>query len=187
MLVRDHTSKAFHPKYKDFCIVGLLGKNRVEIKDNHRHTTKVHHRDVKKIPMTEKVCQLYEEEQIGKVRNGRKAVPSSKIPDLGWDATEEIETQGKEDRSAPRMAETQEKSESEATVQIVPETIIAILVLILTFLETIKSHIKRISETWKIAEQAVTKTTRTTGHNKLSSLHRILNGKHHHTGNGTAK
>ena len=29
ILVRDHTSKAFQPKYKDFCIVGLLGKNQV--------------------------------------------------------------------------------------------------------------------------------------------------------------
>ena len=27
VLVRDHTSKVFQPKYKDFCIVGLLGKN----------------------------------------------------------------------------------------------------------------------------------------------------------------
>ena len=26
ILVRDHTSKAFQPKYKDFCIIGLLGK-----------------------------------------------------------------------------------------------------------------------------------------------------------------
>ena len=81
VLVRDHTSKVFQPKYKDFCIVGLLGKNQVETKDNYGHTTKVHHRDVEKIPMMEKVCQLYEEEQIGKVRNGRKAVPSSRMPD----------------------------------------------------------------------------------------------------------
>ena len=35
--------------------------------------------------MTEKVCQLHEEEQMGKVREGRKAVPSNKMPDLGWD------------------------------------------------------------------------------------------------------
>ena len=83
VLVRDHTLKAFQPKYKDFCIIGLLGKNQIEIKDNHCHTTKVHHRDVKKIPMTGKVCQLYEEEQVGKLREGRKAVPSSKMPDLG--------------------------------------------------------------------------------------------------------
>ena len=68
ILVRDHTSKAFQPNYKDFCIVGLLGKNQFEIKDNHGHVTKVHHRDVKKIPMTEKVCKLYEEEQTGKTR-----------------------------------------------------------------------------------------------------------------------
>ena len=39
VLIRDHTLKAFQPKYKDFCIIGLLGKNQVEIKDNHGHTT----------------------------------------------------------------------------------------------------------------------------------------------------
>ena len=88
VLIRDHTSETFQPKYKDFCIVGLLGKNQVEIKDNHGHTTKVHRRDVKKIPMTEKVCQLYEEEQIGKVREGRKIVPNNKMPDLVWDIAE---------------------------------------------------------------------------------------------------
>ena len=69
-------------------MIGLLGKNQIEVKDNHGHTTKLHDRDVKKIPMTEKVCQLYEDEQIGKVREGRKAVPSSKMPDLGWDIAE---------------------------------------------------------------------------------------------------
>ena len=26
VLIRDHTSKAFQPKYKDFCIVGLIRK-----------------------------------------------------------------------------------------------------------------------------------------------------------------
>ena len=88
ILVRDHTSKAFQPKYKDFCIVGLLGKNQVKIKDNHGHVTKVHGRDIKKIPMTEKVCKLYEEEQTGKTREGRKAVPNSKMPDLAWDTVD---------------------------------------------------------------------------------------------------
>ena len=39
VLVRDHTSKAFQPKYKDFCIIGLLGKKKVEINDNHGHIT----------------------------------------------------------------------------------------------------------------------------------------------------
>ena len=93
VLVRDHTSKAFQPKYKDFCIVGLLGKNQIEIKDNHGHITKVHRKDVKKIPMTEKVCQLYEEEQLGKTREGRKAIPANKMPELGWDIVETLEIQ----------------------------------------------------------------------------------------------
>ena len=61
-----------------------MGKNQVEIKDNHGHVTKVHCRDIKKIPMTEKVCKLYEEEQIRKTREGRKAVPTRKMPNLGW-------------------------------------------------------------------------------------------------------
>ena len=91
VLVRGHTSEAFQPKYKDFCIVGLLGKNQIEIKDNHGHITKVHRRDVKKIPMAEKVCQLYEEEQLGKTREGRKAVPANKMPELGWDIAETLE------------------------------------------------------------------------------------------------
>ena len=50
VLVRDHTSKAFQPKYKDFCIIGLLGKNQVEIKDNHGHTTKFHQQGCEKDP-----------------------------------------------------------------------------------------------------------------------------------------
>ena len=71
-----------------------MGKNQVKIKDNHGHVTKVHHRDVKKIPMTEKVCKQYEEEQTGKTREGRKAVPNSKMPDLAWDIADTQLTQG---------------------------------------------------------------------------------------------
>ena len=137
ILVRDHTSKAFQPKYKDFCVVGLLGKNQIEIKDNHGHTTKVHCRDIKKIPMTEKICQLYEEEQVGKVRDGRKAIPSSKMPDLGWDITEEIETPVK----IVKPDEIQEIAETDSTVPVFLQTVIAIVIVILTLLEFIKTHI----------------------------------------------
>ena len=81
----------------------------MEIKNNHGHTTKVHHRDIKKIPMTEKVCQLYEEEQVGKTRDGRKTVPASKMPDLGWDIVEtQLQKNGK-------SIETQDKPENNAT------------------------------------------------------------------------
>ena len=190
VLVRDHTSKAFQPKYKDFCIIGLLGKNQ----DNHGHTTKVHRRDVKKIPMTEKVCQLYEEEQVGKVRNGKKAIPDSKMPDLGWDATEELEVQ--------------EVSQIEHSVPIFPETLIAIALVIAAFLGNINTYIqeilklsrkatqavsqmtktishnnliKRASETYRRTVQVITDTTRMTHHNSHPNPHRIPNRNHHHT------
>ena len=136
VLVRDHTSKAFQPKYKDFCIIGLLGKNQVEVKDNHGHTTKVHCRDVKKIPMTEKICQLYEEEQMGKVREGRKAVPPNKMPELGWDIAEtHIQT-----TSGQQEATRTNSQQTPHTLQVM----ITIAILISAVLEHIKIHIQEI-------------------------------------------
>ena len=119
--------KAFQPKYKDFCIIGLLGKNQIEIKDNHGHTTKVHHKDVKKIPMAEKVCQLYEEEQVGKTREGRKAVPANKMPDLGWDITETLS-----------IEENERKSKLTLTLQ----TIVALTIMITRVLRQIVTYME---------------------------------------------
>ena len=79
-----------------------MGKNQVKIKDNHGHVTKVHRRDVKKIPMTEKVCKLYKEEQTGKTREGRKAVPNSKMPDLAWNIAETQLTQGSQKKTTQK-------------------------------------------------------------------------------------
>ena len=132
VLVRDHMSKAFQPKYKDFCIIGLLGKNQVEVKDNYGHTTKVHRRDMKKIPMTEKICQLYEKEQVGKVRGGRKAVPANKMPELGWDMAEtDIQT-------IPKNTQL----DNQQTTHIL-EIMIIIAILIAIVLEFIKTHIQK--------------------------------------------
>ena len=44
----------------------------------------MHRRDVKKIPMTDKISQIYEEEQVNKIRNGRRLVPDNKMPNLHW-------------------------------------------------------------------------------------------------------
>ena len=142
ILVRDHTSKAFQPKYKDFCIVGLLGKNQVEIKDNHGHMTKVHRRDVKKIPMTEKVCQLYEEEQLGKTREGRKAVPTNKMPHLGWDIAETQLIQENQGNNNPHM-----------TLPL--QTLITIIIMLITSLEHITAYVKKIPKFAKKTAQAV--------------------------------
>ena len=151
ILIWDHTSKAFQPKYKDFCIVGLLGKKQVEIKDNHRHVSKVHHRDVKKIPMTDKVCKLYEEEQTGKMREGRKAVPNSKMPDLAWDIAETQSTQ-----------EAQKENNSNTTPPL--QTLVIVIILIIAIVKQTTTQIKKIA---KKAMQVIENTTKEASHNKI--------------------
>ena len=163
VLVRDHTSKTFQPKYKDFCIVGLLGKNQVEIKDNHGHTTKVHCRDVKKIPITGKVCQLYEEEQIGKVREGRKTVPNNKMPDLGWDIAE---TQLQRVNCNNGKAQgNPENNNPHTTLPL--QVMITIAIIITTLLENITAYIQEIPKTMRNAAQMIKTMTRNISHNRL--------------------
>ena len=162
ILIRDHTSKAFQPKYKDFCIVGLLGKSQVEIKDNHGHVTKVHRRDVKKIPMTEKVCKLYKEEQIGKTREGRKAVPTSKLPDLGWDIAE-----------TQLIQENQKENNSNLTPPL--QTLIMIIILTIAILKQIITQIK------EIAKRAVQVTENTIKEASCSKLFQNIKDFHRTT------
>ena len=151
ILVRDHTSKAFQPKYKDFCIVRLLGKNQVEIKDNHGHITKVHCIDIKKIPMAEKVCKLYKEEQTGKTREGRKAVPTSKMPDLGWDIA-----------MTQLIQENQKESSSNMTPPL--QTLIMIIILIIAIVKQMTTQIKEIA---KKAVQVMENTIKEASCNKI--------------------
>ena len=143
VLVRDHTSKVFQPKYKDFCITGFLGKNQVEVKDNHGHTTKVHRRDVKKIPMTDKICQMYEEEQVNKTRNGRKLVPDNKMPNLSWNL-EKQETPHKENIQA-----IEEKDNQNRTLQVFINMIILIYSYILLIQNIVSQYTKTSAEAAK--------------------------------------
>ena len=91
----------------------------------------------KKIPMTEKVYQFYEEEQIGKVREGRKAVPSSKMPDLGWDIGEtQLQKESKQ-------IEVQENSEINNPCTALPlQSMIPIVVIIKTILEHFIAYVQ---------------------------------------------
>ena len=59
VLVKDHTSKTFMPKYKtDFRVIRVLG-NKVEVKDNNGKMSWYHISDVKKTDMVTKlICQL---------------------------------------------------------------------------------------------------------------------------------
>ena len=128
-----------------------MGKNQVEIKDNHGHITKVHCRDIKKIPMTEKVCKLYEEEQTGKTREGRKAVPTSKMPDLGWDIAE-----------TQLIQENQKESSSNMTPPL--QTLVTIIILIIAIVKQMTTQIKEIA---KRAVQAMENTIKEASHNKI--------------------
>ena len=105
----------------------------MEIKDNHGHITKVHRRDMKKIPMTEKVCKLYQEEQIGETREGRKVVPNSKMPNLAWDIAETQLTQ-----------EAQRENNSNITQLL--QTLITVIILIIAILIQTTTQIKEITQ-----------------------------------------
>ena len=145
---RDHTSKVFQPKYKDFCITGFLGKNQIEVKHNHSHTTKVHRRDVKKIPMIDKISQIYEEEQINKTRNGRKLVPENKMPNLHWNL-EKQETVQKEE-----IQETQVANRLNRMQRVIIYIIIFIHSYILQIQDTVFKYAKSVIETTQNAVRA---------------------------------
>ena len=89
MLVRDHDSKVFQPKYLDYCVVQMKGTNQVLMKDNHGHETKVHRRDLKVIDSDIKITELYAELRALGTRDTQHCMPVKQIPDLGWKKPEE--------------------------------------------------------------------------------------------------
>ena len=66
VLVRDHTSKSFMPKYKtDYRVIRVLG-NKVEVKDNNGKMSWFHISDVKKTDnITKLICQLPDYDAFG--------------------------------------------------------------------------------------------------------------------------
>ena len=66
VLVRDHTSKSFMPKYKtDYPVIRVLG-NKVEVKDNNGKMSWFHISDMKKTDMvTKSICQLPDYDAFG--------------------------------------------------------------------------------------------------------------------------
>ena len=86
VLVKDHTAKAFQPKFKDYCVVDILGTGRIIVKDNHGKLTTFHRRDVKPIDMDIKIAEFFEEEcQNFRTRDANHIMPKTKIPDLTWE------------------------------------------------------------------------------------------------------
>ena len=88
VLVKDHTSKTFMPKYKtDFCVIRVLG-NKVEVKDNNGKMSWYHISDVKKTDMVTKlICQLPDYDAFGRI--GRLNFNPERVQDLGWTANDQ--------------------------------------------------------------------------------------------------
>ena len=83
VLVRDHTSKFFMPKYNvDFGGVRIQG-NKVEVNDNKGKLTWYHISDIKKTNMiTKLICQLPDVDAFG--RKGRLSFDPENVKDLAW-------------------------------------------------------------------------------------------------------
>ena len=101
--------------------------------------------------MTEKVCKLYEEEQAGKTREGRKAVPNSKIPDLGWDIAEKQLTQEAKRENNPNMTPPL-------------QTLVTGIILIIAIVKQTTAQIKKIA---KKATQVIENVTKEASRNKV--------------------
>ena len=112
--------------------------------------------------MTEKVCQLYEEEQIGKVREGRKAIPSNKMPDLGWDIAE---TQLHKESEQVEYQESSQTNTQQTTRCL--QAMITIAIIITTILEHIKAYIQEILEITRKTTQALKTMTKKISRSKL--------------------
>ena len=116
VLVRDHDSKVFKPKYLDYCVVKMAGKNQVIVKDNHGHETKVHRRDLKVIDSDTKVAEMYEELRKEGRGDVQHCMPVKQIPDLNWkkeniekENTEQSTGKETENRTGPTLRSSKRK------------------------------------------------------------------------------
>ena len=129
VLVRDHDSKVSKPKYLDYCVVKMAGKNQVIVKDNHGHETKVHRRDLKVIDSDAKVAEMYEDLSKEGRRDAQHCIPMKQIPDLEWEK-ENTQPQNIEQKSEKETEErtgpTLMSSKKKQTVNEVKEQVEAV-------------------------------------------------------------
>ena len=129
VLVIDHDSKVFKPKYLDYCVVKMAGKNQVIVKDNHGHETKVHRRDLKVIDSDAKVAEMYADLRKEGRRDAQHCMPVKQIPDLEWEK-ESTEPQNTEQKSGNdterRTGPTLRSSKNKQTMNEIKEHVEAI-------------------------------------------------------------
>ena len=101
--------------------------------------------------MTEKVCKLYEEEQTVKTREGRKVVPTSKMPDLAWDIAE-----------TQLIQEAQKENSQNMTPSL--QIIVMVITLIIAIVKQTTTQIKKIA---KKAVHVIENMTKEASRNKI--------------------
>ena len=118
VLVRDHNSKVFKPKYLDYCVVKMAGKIQIIVKDNHGHETKVHRRDLKVINSDAKVAEMYEKLRKEGRRDAQHCMPVKQIPNLEWEKekteppkTEQNPRRNTEERTGPTLRSSKHNQE----------------------------------------------------------------------------
>ena len=116
VLVRDHDSKVFKPKYLDYYVVKMAVKKKIIVKDNHSHETKMHRRDLKVIDSNTKVAEMYDELRKEGKRDAQHCMPVKQIPDLNWKKkniekgnTEQSVRKETENRTGPTLRSSKRK------------------------------------------------------------------------------
>ena len=113
VLMRNHTAKPFKAISTHYICVGFQGKNRVFLKDNHGTITKVNRKYVTPVEMDIKIAELFNESrQNSKIRDAQLAMPTSKIPDLGWQFDVDIQLVEPITEQIYSLEPTQEKAQT---------------------------------------------------------------------------
>ena len=107
--------------------------------------------------MTEKVCQQYEEEQLGKTREGRKAVPTNKMPELGWDITEALEIK--------------ENKHNVNNIPLALQTIVTIIIIISIIIRLSTTQLRKLATFLKEVAITTLKTSRNVYRQNMEKLH----------------
>ena len=126
VLVRDHNSKVFKPKYLDYCVVKMAGKNQVIVKDNHGHVTKVHRRDLKVIDSDTKVAEMYDELRKKGRRDAQHCMPVKQIPELNSEKENIEKEQNARNETENRTGPTLRSSKRKQTVNEIKERVEAV-------------------------------------------------------------
>ena len=92
VLVGNHIAKPFKARSTDYICIGFQGNIRVFVKDNHGKIRKVNRKDVTPVEMDNKIAELFNKSrQNSKIRDAQLAMPTSRIPDLGWQFDKDIQ------------------------------------------------------------------------------------------------